>query len=105
MRRRDVSNIYGLKDDYGITSWRGLAAYLARSLKLGPCPRIDECHYDYRYTRCLRVIRRAEVQHALEVRFMLDESLAEKVIDTLITKALVHTHRCGGGIQMLSFEC
>ena len=103
-QRRDVSNIYGLRDAYGITSWRGLAAYLARSLKVSRCPKLAECYYEHRYTRCLKVVRRSEVQHALESRFMLDESLAEKMIDTLLTKALAHTHRCGGGVQMLSFE-
>ncbi len=104
VQKRDVSNIYGLRDTHGITSWRGLAAYLARSLKAGRCPRLEECSYEHRYTRCLKVVKRSEVQHALEARFMLDESLAEKMIDTLLTKALAHTHRCGGGVQMLSFE-
>ena len=65
---------------------------------------LEECYYEHRYRRCKKVIKRSDVEHALEARFMVDSSIAEKLIDTLISKALVHTHRCTGGIRMLSFE-
>ncbi|MCK4811670.1 MAG: hypothetical protein KAS74_05310 [Methanosarcinales archaeon] len=50
-----------------------------------------------------KIIKRNDIVLMQELRFQISETVAEKVIDVLLTRDLIHVFRCSG-VAMLYFD-
>ena len=103
MAKRTVANLYGIKGMYNIHSWYGLASFMERYERVRRCEKYNKCEYDKKHTKCKKIIKRNDVIRMQETRFQISETVAEKVIDVLLTRDLVHAFRCSG-VAMIYFD-
>ena len=98
-----MANLYGIKGMYNIYSWYGLASFMERYEKVRRCARYNKCEYDKKSTRCKKSIKRKDLILMQQSRFQINETIAEKVIDVLLNRDLVHSHQCNG-TKMIYFD-
>ena len=103
MAERTVANLYGVKGMYNIHSWYGLASFMERYEKVRRCEKYNKCEYDKKHIKCKKIIKRKDIVLMQESRFQVSETVAEKVIDVLLTRDLVHAFRCSGA-AMIYFD-
>lgn len=103
MMKRTKANLYGIKGMYSIYSWYGLASFMERYEKVRRCKKYNKCEYNKKHIKCKKIIKRKDLITMQQSRFQINETIAERVIDALLNRDLVHSFRCGD-TKMIYFD-
>ncbi len=99
---KNLENIYGIKGKFNIHSWNGLLRYLINQDMVSVCKNYASCSYELKHRKCRIIVPRRLLINHIQSRLEISETIAEKLIEVMVTKEFAHNHKCDG-TKMLYF--
>ncbi|MCK5660130.1 MAG: hypothetical protein KAH86_02140 [Methanosarcinales archaeon] len=100
---RNVENIYGIKGKFNIHSWNGLLRYILNQDAVTVCKNYASCDYELKQRKCRMIVPRRSIINNLQSRLEISETIAERLIEAMMTKEFAHNHKCDG-TKMVYFD-